>query len=127
VRLAALERLQALACGDAKTFEEFVPQLRSIHELVAEQIADLRSILCKAACRAASVLAQQMKEAFAPFAELWVPVLLRLVFSSTAVMASAADHAIRIIVSSSRLGYPRLFPIFVDTFNSKKNGVLRSR
>lgn len=98
-----------------------------MQDLVAEQIADLRSTLCKAACKTASVLAQEMKEGFAPFAEIWVPVMLRLVFSSTAVMASAADHAIRIIICSSRGGYHRLFPIFMETFNSKKNGVLRAR
>ena len=50
-RMKALGLLQAVVLGDGMEYESFPGLLRGIHDLLIAQIADLRSTLCKEACR----------------------------------------------------------------------------
>ena len=45
---------------------------------IGAQISDLRSVVCKEACRTAALLARRLGPLFSPLAELWLPVLFKL-------------------------------------------------
>ena len=42
------------------------------------QISDLRSVVCKEACRTVALLAHRLGSQFAPLAEFWLPSLFKL-------------------------------------------------
>lgn len=69
-----------------------VPQLQS-------QIVDLRSAVCKEACRTVATLAVCLGAAFSPLAEQFWASLLRVVAVKIQVMNSAADRCVRALVA----------------------------
>lgn len=54
----------------------FYPYL--IPTQIGAQISDLRSVVCKEACRTTALLARRLGPLFSPLAELWLPVLFKL-------------------------------------------------
>lgn len=48
------------------------------HPQISIQISDLRSVVCKEACRTVALLAHRLGAIFAPLAELWLPTLFKL-------------------------------------------------
>ena len=118
-RMKALGLLQGLALGDGIEFDTFVTHLKSCHELILNQISDLRSIVMKEACRTVGFLAKRLGSAFAVIAELLLPVLMKQVVVKIQVMSSAADRCIRIIIKSAVQGFPRLLSQFLENCSSK--------
>lgn len=89
------------------------------------QILDLRSSICKEACRTVAVIARRMGLHFAPHAEIWLPSLLKQLPVKIAVMSSAADRCIAIIVSSFfDSGSSRVLNCLLEAATSK-NPLLR--
>ena len=126
-RTTALGALQNIAHGDGMEFEgAFVALLRGSHEIITAQIADLRSSVSKEACRTVAVLARAMGPAFAPFAEMWIPALMKQVVLKIQVMASAADRSIRIILSTTTTGFPKVLPLLMDQCASKTAALRKS-
>jgi len=120
VRMQALRLLQSLALGDAMEFEsEFLQQCRSHIDILVAQVSDLRSVLSKEACRTVAILALRMGPAFAALADHFVPALLKLTVVKIKTMSSAADRCIRIIISVSSGGSPRLISVFTEHSQSK--------
>lgn len=66
-----------------------------------------------------AVLAQCMEAAFAPLAELWFNKILKQTCQKTQVFSSAADRSLRIVLSSSSAGYPRLLPLLLEAGTQK--------
>lgn len=118
-RMKALGQLEGLALGDGMEYETFPSALRGIHDLLIAQISDLRSTLCKEACRTTAVLARRMAGAFSIMAELLVPSLMKQACVKTQIMATAADRCLRTIVSSCSNGYPKILPLFFDCISNK--------
>ncbi len=120
MRMQALAALQGLALGEAMEFEsEFLLQLRNSIDLLVAQVVDLRSVLSKEASRTVAILCVRMGPAFAPLADQLVPALLRLTNLKIKAISSAADRAIRIILSTGCNGFPRLLPVLVEHATSK--------
>lgn len=143
-RMKALGLLQGLALGDGMEVDGFPMAIRGMHDLLAAQIADLRSTLCKEACRTAAVLSRRMGQAFASTAELLIPALMKQACVKTQIMATAADRhvahlpppspppgpvflpcsthrCLRSIVSATTHGYPKILPIFFDAVANKNS------
>ena len=118
-RMKALGLLQGLALGDGIEFDTFVTHLKGCHELILNQISDLRSIVMKEACRTVGFLATRLGCNFAVMAELLLPVLMKQVVVKIQVMSSAADRCIRIIIKSAVQGFPRLLSQFLENCSSK--------
>jgi len=57
-RMKALGMIQGLTIGDAMEYDTFPGQIRGIHDILINQIIDLRSTLSKEACRTIAVLAR---------------------------------------------------------------------
>ena len=57
-RMKALGMIQGLTIGDAMEYDTFPGQIRGIHDMLINQIIDLRSTLSKEACRTIAVLAR---------------------------------------------------------------------
>ena len=88
------------------------------------QICDLRSIVSKEACRTVAILARRLGPAFSHFADLWLPSLLKQVVLKIQVMSSAADRCVRVILSTSPIGYPRIMQLIIEQC-AAKNPLLR--
>ena len=123
LRINALETLQGIAKGgDAMKFDCFISLLKNCHELVELQILDLRSAICKEACRTVAVLSQNITNSaqtsslssfytstgsstssltiFYNLLELWLPKLFKQTGVKIQVIAMSADKAIRLIINS---------------------------
>ena len=125
LRINALETLQGIAKGgDAMKFDCFISLLKNCHELVELQILDLRSAICKEACRTVAVLSQSILNSsqtsslssfatsittgsstssltiFYNLLELWLPKLFKQTGVKIQVIAMSADKAIRLIINS---------------------------
>lgn len=118
-RMKALGLLQGLTMGDGIEFDSFITQLKGCHELLINQISDLRSIVMKEACRTVGFLAYRLGHNFSLIAELLLPVLMKQVVVKIQVMSSAADRCIRIIIKSALQGFPRIITQFLDNCISK--------
>ena len=119
-RIAALLLLQGLTIGDGPSFEaSFLAQLKGCHELIMTQIADLRSSVSKEACRTVALLAVKMGNSFAILGEFWLNALMKQVVVKIAVMSSAADRCIRVMVCSSTTGYIKILNQIIEYCSSK--------
>ena len=54
-----------------------------LHPQISIQISDLRSVVCKEACRTVALLAHRLGAIFAPLAEFWLPTLFKLLGDSS--------------------------------------------
>ena len=126
-RMKGLGIIQALALGDGMEFQrDFINNLKRCHETLIAQISDLRSVLSKEGCRTVAILAKIMGNSFTSLAELLVPSILKLVVLKIRIMASAADRAMRIILSAVPQGYPKLLPLLLESCTGKNATLRRS-
>ena len=71
------------------------------------------------------IVCRALRSSFAQLAELWVPSLLKLVLVKIAVVSSAGDRCMRILIAAGApVGFPRLLPLLLETLSSK-NALLR--
>ncbi|KAJ1432984.1 clasp N terminal-domain-containing protein [Ochromonadaceae sp. CCMP2298] len=98
-RTKALLGLQRLAAGNLSQFKSAPALLKGMHDLVAVQISDLRSVVSKEASRAVAALAVGLRGVCSPLVEFWWPCLLKVAVLKTQVVASAADKCLRCLVS----------------------------
>ena len=125
-RVKALLQLQGLAIGDGAAYD-LQAYLRSISDLLIQQVLDLRSAISKEACRTIAVLAVQLQGLFAQQVELLLPSLMKQVAVKIAVMSSAADRCIRVVIDSlGNGGSHRLLQLFIDQYSSRSPIVRRS-
>lgn len=124
LRVRALLQLQGLVIGDGAAYDLHA-YLRSIHDLVIQQVLDLRSSISKEACRTIAVIATHLRSSFVPYIDLLLPPLMKQVAVKIAVISSAADRCLRILIDSlSDGGSHRILQLFIDQYSSK-NPILR--
>lgn len=87
-------------------------------------MTDLRSTVSKEACRTVAILANRMGNAFSPFAEVWLPTLLKVITVKISVISSAADRTARTVIYSLGSGSPRVAPVLLDCC-AVKNPIVR--
>ena len=93
VRLGALKRLQALTLGGCVEFDTFAGLLKTLREPLSAQCAELRSSLVKEATHALELLVSQMGESFEPFAEVYVPIILKGTVVTIQARPCLVEHA----------------------------------
>ena len=109
MRIKALVDLQSLVIsiiGDIYKIDLFINIIRENIDIFTSQILDLRSSVCKEACRTVAIISKccSISTSFYILVDIFVPIILRLVSVKTQVMATAADRSIRIIITSTSIG-----------------------
>ncbi|KAL1495781.1 hypothetical protein AB1Y20_016643 [Prymnesium parvum] len=101
VRQAALRQLQALVLGGAAEFDSFAAQLKTLREPLCAQVSELRSSLVKEATHALELLVTRMGPSFEPFAEVYVPLLLKGTVVTIQVISHSSYACARAIILHS--------------------------
>ncbi|RHZ07191.1 hypothetical protein DYB26_008689 [Aphanomyces astaci] len=111
-RIQALQLIQAWAKSEkAHSSPEFVNGIHQLRDLVAEQVADIRSSVSKEASLTISILANNMKDAaFGPLVDVFLTSLLKALGITIEVITSAADSCIQSVLKSSRIGHYAAIP-----------------
>ena len=118
-RIDALYELQGLVCGDGIEFETLKSDIKGIHELISEQIIDLRSLVSKEASRTIAIFARRLGYEFNSIAEFFVPALLKTTIVKISVVANAAEKTLRCLMTATSQGYPSILPKLFEAAEQK--------
>lgn len=124
VRLRTLQRLQGLVYGGAANLPSFLSLLPRLKEPLSVQISDLRSAIAKEACQTLVALSAALGDAFEPYADIFIDLLLKLTIVTIQVISASANQCIRSILQQTRLnrGITKILECAAG-----KNGVMRTR
>ncbi|KAK6785924.1 hypothetical protein RDI58_014449 [Solanum bulbocastanum] len=125
VRIAAMQRVEALVIGGAADYPCFRGLLKQLVGPLSTQLADRRSSIIKQACHLLNFLSKELLGDFEACAEMFIPVLFKLVVITVLVIAESADNCIKTMLRNCKVG--RALPRIVDSAKNDKNAVLRAR
>ncbi|KAH0667802.1 hypothetical protein KY285_029008 [Solanum tuberosum] len=125
VRIAAMQRVEALVIGGAADYPCFRGLLKQLGGPLSTQLADRRSSIIKQACHLLNFLSKELLGDFEACAEMFIPVLFKLVVITVLVIAESADNCIKTMLRNCKVG--RALPRIADSAKNDKNAVLRAR
>ncbi|XP_009799876.1 CLIP-associated protein [Nicotiana tabacum] len=125
VRIAAMQRIEALVIGGAIDFPCFRGLLKQLVVPLSTQLSDRRSTIVKQACHLLSFLSQELLGDFEACAEMFIPVLFKLVVITVLVIAESADTCIKTMLRNCKVA--RALPRIADCAKNDRNAVLRAR
>uniref|UniRef100_I1PMV6 TOG domain-containing protein n=2 Tax=Oryza TaxID=4527 RepID=I1PMV6_ORYGL len=125
VRIAAMQRIEALVYGGAIDYPSFLMLLKQLVPPLSTQLSDRRSSIVKQACHLLNVLSKELLGDFEPCAELFIPMLFKLVVITVLVIAESADTCIKTILRNCKVS--RILPRIADTAKNDRSAVLRAR
>ncbi|KAM0904238.1 hypothetical protein ACQ4PT_018122 [Festuca glaucescens] len=125
VRIAAMQRIEALIYGGAIDYPSFLVLLKQMVPPLSTQLADRRSTIVKQACHLLNVLSKELLGDFEPCAEQFIPMLFKLVVITVLVIAESADTCIKTILRNCKVA--RVLPRVADTAKNDRSAVLRAR
>ncbi|KAL3333960.1 hypothetical protein AABB24_030634 [Solanum stoloniferum] len=117
VRIAAMQRVEALVIGGAADYPCFRGLLKQLVGPLSTQLADRRSSIIKQACHLLNFLSKELLGDF--------EVLFKLVVITVLVIAESADNCIKTMLRNCKVG--RALPRIADSAKNDKNAVLRAR
>ncbi|EKX48987.1 hypothetical protein GUITHDRAFT_105072 [Guillardia theta CCMP2712] len=120
-RCDALRLIRALVKGGATDFPTFASLVHNARQVLADCIADLRSVLVKEACKTVTLLAESMQQSFAPVAEIMITSCLKQIPVTIQVISEAAFSCLQSIFTHTHSG--RLIPKLLEGMKSKAAGV----
>ncbi|KAI9914419.1 hypothetical protein PsorP6_007750 [Peronosclerospora sorghi] len=128
-RVDGLKTLQnfAVRCAKASNSSALVSlshNLLPIRERLCQQVCDLRSTVSRVACETIQILAESLQDEFNAHAEICLCNLLKATYVTIQVISTAANTTIRSIITSTRNGFVRVIPKFIECAQSR-NHVLR--
>ncbi|PAN07055.1 hypothetical protein PAHAL_1G308100 [Panicum hallii] len=124
IRIAAMKRIEALVYGGAINYPSFPMLLKLLVSPLSSQLSDRRSSIVKQACHLLNVLSKELLGNFEPCAEIFIPVLFKLVVITVLVIAESADNCIKSILRNCKVS---LLPLVADTAKNDRSAVLRAR
>ncbi|AQK44687.1 CLIP-associated protein [Zea mays] len=125
LRIAAMQRIEALVYGGAIDNPSFLMLLKQLVPPLSTQLSDRRSSIVKQACHLLNILSKELLGDFEPFAELFIPMLFKLVVITVLVIAESADTCIKTILRNCKVA--RILPRIVDTAKNDRSAILRAR
>ncbi|WVZ74590.1 hypothetical protein U9M48_022754 [Paspalum notatum var. saurae] len=125
IRIAAMQRIEALVYGGATDYPSFLVLLKQLVPPLSSQLSDRRSSIVKQACHLLNVLSKELLGDFEPCAEIFIPVLFKLVVITVLVIAESADHCIKSILRNCKVLC--VLPLIADTAKNDRSAVLRAR
>ncbi|CAL5026552.1 unnamed protein product [Urochloa decumbens] len=125
LRIAAMQRLEALVYGGAIDYPSFLMLLKQLVPPLSTQLSDRRSSIVKQACHLLNILSKELLGDFEPCAEQFIPMLFKLVVITVLVIAESADTCIKTILRNCKVS--RILPRIVDTAKNDRSAILRAR
>ncbi|TKW40355.1 hypothetical protein SEVIR_1G240000v4 [Setaria viridis] len=125
IRIAAMQRIEALVYGGAMDYPSFLMLLKQLVPPLSSQLSDRRSSIVKQACHLLNVLSKELLGDFEPSAEIFIPVLFKLVVITVLVIAESADNCIKSILRNCKVS--RVLPLIADTAKNDHSAILRAR
>ncbi|KAF8704181.1 hypothetical protein HU200_031676 [Digitaria exilis] len=125
LRIAAMQRLEALVYGGAIDYPSFLMLLKQLVPPLSTQLSDRRSSIVKQACHLLNILSKELLGDFEPCAEQFILMLFKLVVITVLVIAESADTCIKTILRNCKVA--RILPRIVDTAKNDRSAILRAR
>ncbi|PHT77786.1 CLIP-associated protein [Capsicum annuum] len=125
MRIAAMQKVEALVLGGAADYPCFRGLLKQLVGPLSTQLSDRRSSIIKQACHLLNFLSKELLGDFEACAEMFIPVLFKLVVITVLVIAESADNCIKTMLRNCKVG--RALPRIADCAKNDKNAVLRAR
>ncbi|KAH9287653.1 hypothetical protein KI387_031770, partial [Taxus chinensis] len=125
VRIIAMQRVEGLVFGGASDYACFPTLLKQLVGPLSVQLSDRRSSIVKQACHLLSLLSKELLGDFEACAELFIPVLFKLVVITVLVIAESSDNCIKTMLRNCKVS--RILPRIADSAKNDRNAVLRAR
>ncbi|XP_074555696.1 CLIP-associated protein-like [Curcuma longa] len=124
-RIAAMQRVEGLVFGGATDCSSFPTLLKQLIAPLNTQLLDRRSSIVKQACHLLILISKELMGDFEACAEIFIPVLMKLVVITVLVIAESADNCIKTMLRNCKVA--RVLPRIADTAKNDKSAVLRAR
>ncbi|PIN03312.1 hypothetical protein CDL12_24170 [Handroanthus impetiginosus] len=125
IRIAAMQRVEGLVIGGAADYPCFRGLLKQLVGPLSTQLSDRRSSIVKQACHLLNFLSKDLLGDFEACAEMFIPVLFKLVVITVLVIAESADNCIKTMLRNCKVS--RALPRIVDSAKNDRSAVLRAR
>ncbi|EOX94109.1 hypothetical protein QUC31_004416 [Theobroma cacao] len=125
IRIAAMQRVEGLVSGGATDYPCFRGLLKQLVGPLSTQLSDRRSSIVKQACHLLSFLSKELLGDFEACAEMFIPVLFKLVVITVLVIAESADNCIKTMLRNCKAA--RVLPRIADCAKNDRSSVLRAR
>ncbi|XP_021907185.1 CLIP-associated protein [Carica papaya] len=125
IRIAAMQRVEGLVSGGAADYPSFRGLLKQLVGPLSTQLSDRRSSIVKQACHLLSFLSKELLGDFEACAEMFIPVLFKLVVITVLVIAESADNCIKTMLRNCKVS--RVLPRIADCAKNDRSAVLRAR
>ncbi|MED6132989.1 hypothetical protein PIB30_024066 [Stylosanthes scabra] len=125
IRIAAMQRVEGLVLGGAADYPSFRGLLKQLVGPLSTQLSDRRSSIVKQACHLLCFLSKELLGDFEACAEMFIPVLFKLVVITVLVIAESADNCIKTMLRNCKVA--RVLPRIADCAKNDRNAVLRAR
>ncbi|KAL3517765.1 hypothetical protein ACH5RR_020354 [Cinchona calisaya] len=125
IRIPAMQRVEGLVIGGATDYPCFRGLLKQLVGPLSTQLSDRRSTIVKQACHLLSFLSKELLGDFEACAEVFIPVLFKLVVITVLVIAESADNCIKTMLRNCKVS--RSLPRIADSAKNDRSAVLRAR
>uniref|UniRef100_A0A5B7AGT6 Putative CLIP-associated protein isoform X1 n=1 Tax=Davidia involucrata TaxID=16924 RepID=A0A5B7AGT6_DAVIN len=125
IRIGAMQRVEGLVIGGAADYPCFRGLLKQLVGPLSTQLSDRRSSIVKQACHLLNFLSKELLGDFEACAEMFIPVLFKLVVITVLVIAESADNCIKTMLRNCKA--VRVLPRIADCAKNDRNAVLRAR
>ncbi|XP_072993826.1 CLIP-associated protein-like isoform X2 [Typha latifolia] len=125
VRIKAMQRFESLVLGGATGYPSFSALLKQLVTPLMTQLLDRRSSVVKQACHLLSFLSKELSRNFEACAEIFIPVLFKLVVITVTVISEPADSCIKMMLRHCKVA--RILPRIADCAKNERSAVLRAR
>ncbi|KAJ8899239.1 hypothetical protein K2173_012773 [Erythroxylum novogranatense] len=125
IRILAMQRVEGLVLGGATDYPSFGGLLKQLVVPLSTQLSDRRSSIVKQACHLLCFLSKELLGDFEACAEMFIPVLFKLVVITVLVIAESADNCIKTMLRNCKVS--RVLPRIADCAKNDRSAVLRAR
>lgn len=125
IRIAAMQRVEGLLFGGAADYPSFPALLKQLVPPLSTQLSDRRSSVVKQGCHLLCLLSKELLGDFEACAEMFIPVLFKLVVITVLVIAESADNCIKTMLRNCKVA--RVLPRIADCAKNDRSAVLRAR
>ncbi|KAK7336949.1 hypothetical protein VNO77_17503 [Canavalia gladiata] len=125
IRIAAMQRVEGLVLGGGADYPCFRGLLKQLVGPLSTQLSDRRSTIVKQACHLLCFLSKELLGDFEACAEMFIPVLFKLVVITVLVIAESADNCIKTMLRNCKVA--RVLPRIADCAKNDRSAILRAR
>ncbi|XP_058207371.1 CLIP-associated protein-like isoform X2 [Rhododendron vialii] len=125
LRIGAMQRVEGLVIGGAADYPCFRGLLKHLVGPLSTQLSDRRSTIVKQACHLLNFLSKELLGDFEACAEVFIPILFKLVVITVLVIAESADNCIKTMLRNCKVA--RVLPRMADSAKNDRSSILRSR